>query len=474
MVQPPAAYAAVAMPRTEKRRCDITVFGCTGNAGRAVAYHVLRSATLSSLSKTPIRVGFAGRNRDKIERTLEGIKAEIKAETRDDVVGESAIDKVEVNVIVADTTDPPSMLEMAESSRIVVSCAGPYNRYGEAAVVACIEGKAHYVDITGEVPWVSRMINDYNSSAEKAGVVLLPFSGYDCVPAELGMILAGSALEEHGGTDARMDQLNLAFRSAGGGGLPHGTLEVILDAFEGKKAKEKEGDARFYPKEYRKVAKAALSPAEFLLPKWSNQLNSYTGPNFMAGINIPVLCRAAPTLGFQANNLNISDRSVVAGRPSILNGRGIFPTQLYIGVLVMTGIAMILPPFRWWLRNKLKTYSYNGNAAAKVYVSAQATSNNGASSSVDCVYPGDAGIYATGLFATSVANALLEATGVDSKLPPPLAGFHTPVASLHRSGSELLVRHLRNLGAEINVKVMPPNNGAESKIVDASMLRSRL
>ena len=52
------------------------------------------------------------------------------------------------------------------------------------------------VDTTAEVPWVSRMINDYGTSAEKASVALLPLSGYDCVPAELGMLLAGSALEE--------------------------------------------------------------------------------------------------------------------------------------------------------------------------------------------------------------------------------------------------------------------------------------
>jgi len=467
---PPAAYTAVALPQTGNRRCcDITIFGCTGNAGRAVAYHVLRSAAASASSKTPVRVGLAGRNCDKVRSTLNGIKAELNKEED----GVSAIDDVEITMIVADASDPTSMLEMAESSRIIISCAGPYGRYGEAAVVACIKGKAHYVDITGEVPWVSRMISDHNTAAEEAGVVLLSFSGYDCVPAELGMLLAGSALEEHGGTDARMDHLNLAFRSAGGGGMPHGTLETVLDSLEGKIPKRKEGDVHFYPEEYRNVAKATLSPREFLLPKWSDQLGSYTGPNFMASINTPVLCRAASTLGFRANNLIISDRSVIAGRPSFFNGRGLFPTQLYIGALVMSGVAMILPPFRWWLRNKLKTYSYSGNPASKVYVYAQAKSNGGATSLVDCVYPGDAGIYATGLFATGVANALLEATAVGSTLSPPLAGFHSPVTSLQKSGSGLLVKYLRQLGAEINVKVMP-QNGAEAKVVDASNLRSRL
>jgi len=316
------------------------------------------------------------------------------------------------------------------------------------------------------------MINDYNKSAEEAGVALLPFSGYDCVPAELGMVLAGSALEEHGGIDARMSQINLVFRGKGGG-FPRGTLETILDGIDGKKPMRKEGDVRFYPKEYRHVAKATLSPVSFLLPKWSNQLGMYTGPNFMSSVNTPVLCRAAPTLGFHANNLIISDRSIVAGRPSLLNGWGFFSTQLYVGALVLGGITTFLPPFRWWLRKKLKTYSYSGDVTGKVYVNAQAISKSGASSTVKCVYPGDAGIYATGLFAAAVANALLEATAAGSKFPPPLAGFHPPVTSLHRSGSGLLVKHLRELGAKIDVKVMP-SNGAEAKVVDASKLRSRL
>jgi len=477
-----ATDTAVAKPPPGNRRYDITVFGCTGNAGRGVAYHVLRHAarapsTPSTPTPTPIRVGLAGRNRDKIEQILHGLRTELKGEPNTNGGGVSAsIDDVDISIIVADASDPASMLAMAESSRVVVSCAGPFGRYGEAAVVACIEGKAHYLDITGEVPWVSRMISDHNAAAEEAGVALLPFSGYDCVPAELGMLLAGSTLEEYGGTDAAMDQLNISFRSTGGG-FPRGTLETLLDGFEGKTPQRKEGDVRFYPKEYRHVANAALSPIGFLLPKWSDQLGTYTGPNFMTAVNTPVLCRAAPALGFSADNLVITDRSVISGRPSAFNGWGLFPTQLYIGTLIMGGIAMILPPFRWWLRNRLKSYSFKGDTTGKVYVDAQAISNTGASkgasSSVSCVYPGDAGIYATGLFATAVANALLEATTDGSKLPPPLAGFHSPVSSLHRSGGGLLVKYLRKLGATIEINITPPD-GTAVKVVDATKLRSRL
>ena len=381
---------------------------------------------------------------------------------------------------MADASDASTMASMARSSRVVVGCAGPYGRYGEATVRACVEGGAHYVDITGEVPWASRMITDYDDLAKRAGVCLLPFSGYDCVPAELGMYLAGRALETSAASSAPGDnpvlgQINLAFRNKGGG-FPRGTLNTILDGFDGKAPERKGGDVRFYPKEYRNVAKTALSPAGFILPMWSNQLGTYTGPNFMAGINVPILCRAAPTFGF-STDLVISDRSVVSGKPSLLNAYGLISTQLYITALVMSGLALALPPVRWWLKRSLKTYSYSGDSLGKVVMDAEALSAGGGSATATArlSVPGDAGIYATGLFAASVANALHEVTSVATKttskqgtsMPP--AGFHSPVAALHRCRPGLLVDNLKKLGADVTVKAMP-NVGVEEKIVDATKL----
>lgn len=351
---------------------------------------------------------------------------------------------------------------------IQVSCAGPYGRYGEAAVKACVEGGAHYVDITGEVAFIERMISDYGKQAEEAGVTLCPFSGYDCVPSELGMFLVGKALELEG---EKLKDIALNFRGKGGG-LPRGTIQTILDSVEGhKQPKRKEGDPRFYPKEYRATAKSALSLSNFVLPKY--QMGTFTGPNFMSAVNVPVLCRAAPTLGF-SSDLTISDKSVVSGPPSLLNGYGLFPTGIYITTLLVGGMALVFPPFRGWVRNKInKGYSYNGDASGKVYLSVQGKCSNSKSSAfATCMFPGDAGIYATGLFAASVANALLEVTSSESKCKP-LAGFHSPVAALHHCRPGVLVDNLRALGAEIKVEVVSTEEGM-TKEIDAAKLKSKL
>lgn len=457
MVTPSAAYAS-AVPPPGNRPNSIAVFGATGNAGRAVAYHAVKSA----VRKPNVRVALSGRNRDKIEKVLEGIRDELRSEG-------IKSDDTNVEIIIADASDEQSMLNLAKSTNVLVSCAGPYGRYGEAAVKACVEGGAHYVDITGEQPFVERMINDYGKSAEESGVLLAPFSGYDCVPCELGMWLVGKALEEEG-IDTTLGQLELNFGGKGGG-FPRGTLETVLDGIEGKAPPRKEGTPRFYDSTYKTTAKDALSLSHWVLPKY--QMGQFTGPNFMSAVNVPVLCRAAPKLGF-SSDLTISDKSVLTGSPSLLNCYGLFQAQIYIATLVFGGVALSIPPVRGWLRNKLKTYSFNGDAAGKVFLEVKGSNkNSSATAKAKCMFPGDAGIYATGLFAMATANSLLEATSSDSTFPMPPAGFHSPVAALSGCRPGLIIDNLRDFGAEIKVEVVP-EEGAAAMEVDATKFRSKL
>ncbi|KAL3816870.1 hypothetical protein ACHAXA_005148 [Cyclostephanos tholiformis] len=362
------------------------------------------------------------------------------------------------------------MLSMAKSSKVVVSCAGPFGRYGEASVKACVMGGAHYVDITGEVAFVERMIADYGEVATNAGITLCPFAGYDCVPAELGMWLVGKALEEDG-NDAKLGTLALNFGGEGGG-FPRGTLNTILDGVEGKGPSRKDGDPRFYPEEYRNVARSALSLSNFAFPTY--QMGQFTGPNFMSVVNVPVLCRAASTLGF-TSDLKISDKVSIVSNPSIHNGYGLFGAQVYIAILFTCGMASMIRPFRSWLRRKLETYSYYGNPSGRVLldVRGSSTTNDGTYATAKCTFPGDPGIYATGLFAAGVAGALLKATYLDSEFPLPLVGFHSPVAALHVCRPGLLVDHLEEMGAQIKVELIPERRAAAREI-DVSKLRSKL
>ena len=259
-----------------------------------------------------------------------------------------------------------------------------------------------------------------------------------------------------------------------GGGFPRGTLETILDGIEGKGPRRREGDPRFYPEEYRETARAALSLSYFALPKY--QMGTFTGPNIMSVVNVPVLCRAAPTLGFAGDRLTISDRSVVVARPTWRSAYGLLGAQAYIAVLFAAGVASKIGPLRSRLRRRLETYSYGGDPSGVVYLDARGSpaDEDGSYATAKCVFPGDPGIYATGLFAGGVAGALHEATAAGAGgFPAPLVGFHSPVAALHACRPGLLVDRLRDMGARISVEFVP-GEGAPARAIDVAELRSKL
>src|SRR5215207_9260978 len=129
------------------RDFDVTVFGATSVTGRrAAAYLGERSGHTGS------RWAAAARDPDKLERVL----------------GEEGVDAPAT--IVADVGDPESLRAMVERTTAVVNLVGPYARYGEPVIEACVEAGCHYLDLTGEIPFVRRIIDRYDAPARDAGV----------------------------------------------------------------------------------------------------------------------------------------------------------------------------------------------------------------------------------------------------------------------------------------------------------------
>jgi short subunit dehydrogenase-like uncharacterized protein len=62
---------------------------------------------------------------------------------------------------------------------------GPYGKYGEIAFKACAETGTHYLDVTGEVPFVAKMISKYEAVAKASGAMMFPQIGLESAPADL-------------------------------------------------------------------------------------------------------------------------------------------------------------------------------------------------------------------------------------------------------------------------------------------------
>lgn len=77
------------------------------------------------------------------------------------------------------------LVKLAKTTKVLISTVGPYHKYGSAAFEACAETGTHYLDCTGEVPWVYDMIEKYESLAKKNGAIMIPQNGVESAPSDL-------------------------------------------------------------------------------------------------------------------------------------------------------------------------------------------------------------------------------------------------------------------------------------------------
>ncbi|XP_071063424.1 saccharopine dehydrogenase-like oxidoreductase isoform X2 [Dasypus novemcinctus] len=94
----------------------------------------------------------------------------------------------EVGMIVCDITNPASLDEMAKQATVVLNCVGPYRFYGEPVVKACVENGTSYIDICGEPQFLELMYWKYHEKAAEKGVYIIGSSGFDSIPADLGVL----------------------------------------------------------------------------------------------------------------------------------------------------------------------------------------------------------------------------------------------------------------------------------------------
>lgn len=155
------------MPR---EKAAIAVYGATGFTGRYVALEVAAQA-----ESVGGRVLLAGRNRER----LEAVAAQVRTALKSSRQGEN----IEVDVMVADVSDPASVKEMVSEARVLINCVGPFRKYGEIVVRTCVEVGTDYVDVCGEPEFMEGMLLRYGDAARSAGVVIISACGFDSIPA---------------------------------------------------------------------------------------------------------------------------------------------------------------------------------------------------------------------------------------------------------------------------------------------------
>ncbi|OBT44667.1 hypothetical protein VE00_04408 [Pseudogymnoascus sp. WSF 3629] len=151
---------------TEKSpQYEVVLFGATGYTGKLCAEHIH--------AKLPndLRWAIAGRSQAK----LEALRNEIQSKD-----SSRALPAIEVCGLEAD-----QLHGLARKSKVIIATVGPYQDFGEPMLAACANNGTHYLDCTGETPWILEMIKKYHETAKKTGTIIIPSCGFDSVPADI-------------------------------------------------------------------------------------------------------------------------------------------------------------------------------------------------------------------------------------------------------------------------------------------------
>ncbi|HVM96306.1 MAG TPA: saccharopine dehydrogenase NADP-binding domain-containing protein, partial [Candidatus Acidoferrales bacterium] len=78
----------------------------------------------------------------------------------------------DIETLQVDVHDAASLARFAERSKVVINCVGPFVDHGEAVVRAAIEHGAHYLDTTGEQPFMKAML-EHDEWARRQNVAVV-------------------------------------------------------------------------------------------------------------------------------------------------------------------------------------------------------------------------------------------------------------------------------------------------------------
>lgn len=138
-------------PPLASRPYELILFGATGYTGKLCAEH-----TTTALP-TDLTWAVAGRSASKLQTVVDEIRP-LNPDRKQPAIEECALEQDQLNAL-------------ARKTKLLVNCVGPYSLYGEKVIRACAENGTSYVDTTGEVPWVLKMIRKYHEVAKETGAV---------------------------------------------------------------------------------------------------------------------------------------------------------------------------------------------------------------------------------------------------------------------------------------------------------------
>jgi len=187
------------------RPYDLVLFGATGFTGKLVAEYL-------AAHTQGLVWAVAGRNEAKLREVIGGLGAPGK----------------KLGLFLADSGDAEALSKIAKAARVVITTVGPYAKYGLPLAHACAKAGTHYVDITGEVPFVRASIDQNHTIARDTGARIVHCCGFDSIPSDLGVLTLAERARAEDDTLAETRFVLLRAK----GGFSGGTAASMLNLME--------------------------------------------------------------------------------------------------------------------------------------------------------------------------------------------------------------------------------------------------
>lgn len=172
----------------------IVVYGASGFQGKLV---------LAELARRQIETAPAGRDGERLKRAA----------------AQAGIPDAELRV--AALGDHEALVAAFGGADVVINCAGPFTPSGAQVIEAAIAAGAHYVDTSGEQPYIQDVYDTFIADAGRAGVTVMPAVTDGGVPGDLVAHLLAERI-------GPVDQFTAAHRITRSGGMSRGSLRSAL------------------------------------------------------------------------------------------------------------------------------------------------------------------------------------------------------------------------------------------------------
>lgn len=317
-----------------KREYDVIVWGATGFTGRLVAEYYLNTYGVDG----DLKWAMGGRS----EAKLKMIRSELGNDS--------------IPLVVADSHDVESLNSLVSSTKVVCTTVGPYAKYGNELVAACVEHGTDYVDLAGETQWIRRMIDKHHAQAKENGCRIVHCCGFDSIPSDLGVYyLQREAKKAYGEYCYHVKMRLKSIRGGMSGGTFASMNNVMLEAEQDPAVKK----VLFNP--YGLNPQGEMSgpdKADLQSVKFDKDMNSWIMPFIMAAINTRVVRRSHALKGYPYGKDFLYDEAMVSGKGFTGRLKG------YAG-LVTIATMMMGRPGSWYKKLINKAFPEPGEGPNK-------------------------------------------------------------------------------------------------------------